>query len=86
MPSKEEYDRYAAELNRRFEELTAWAIANWPKKDYPLLESDFSRSRREIAEIIGPKLGDADGQGPGPGAGRPKGEAPFVDMNPMPWP
>jgi hypothetical protein len=86
MPSKEECDRYAAELNRKFEELTAWAIANWPKKDFPLLKSDFSQSRREIANIMGPKLGDGDTQDHGPGAGRRRGDAPFVDMNPMPWP
>lgn len=84
MASKEEYDQYAAELNRRFDELTGWAIAHWPKKDFPLLASDFDRSRREIAGIIGPKLGDVD-TGP-PASGNGKDAAPFVDMNPMPWP
>jgi hypothetical protein len=84
MASKEECDKYAAELNRRFEELTSWAIANWPKKEFPLLKSDFSDSRREIGRIIGPKLGDPDGGAPA--SEKDKDSAPFIDMNPMPWP
>jgi hypothetical protein len=84
MASKEECDKYAAELTQRFEELTRWAISNWPRKDFPLLASDFSDSRREIGNIIGPKLGDGDESVPASGSG--KDAAPFIDMNPMPWP
>ncbi len=60
MASKEEYDRYAAELTRRFDEYAQWAIANWPNADFPLLDSDFAESRRELSGIIGPKLGEPD--------------------------
>ena len=84
MASKEECDRYAAELNRRFEELTSWAITHWPDKNFPLLKSDFNQSRREIAGIIGPKLGDGDSGSSTPG--NDKDAAPFIDMKPMPWP
>lgn len=84
MASKEESDRYAAELTQRFEELTNWAIANWPKKEFPLLQSDFSEARREISEIAGPKLGDGEG-GPA-GAGIAHGSLQYRDVNPMPWP
>lgn len=84
MASKQEHDKYAVELTRRFEELTKWAIANWPNKDFPLLPSDFDASRRELSEIVGPKLGDGDGPTSpfpeDPDAGQ------FRDMNPMPWP
>jgi hypothetical protein len=84
MASKEECDRYAAELTQRFEELARWAIANWPKKDFPLLSSDFSESRREIGGIVGSKLGDAsDDDVP---SDRRRGAGQYVDMNPMPWP
>ena len=84
MASKEECDRYAAELTQRFDELTRWAIANWPKKDFPLLSSDFSESRREIGGIVGSKLGDASNDD---GAlDRRRGSSQYVDMNPMPWP
>lgn len=84
MASKEECDRYAAELTQRFEELSRWAIANWPKKDFPLLSSDFAESRREIGGIVGPKLGDASDEGVSSDRRRSSGE--YVDMNPMPWP
>lgn len=84
MASKEECDNYAAELNARFEEFTKWAMEHWPKKEFSLLRSDFTESYREIAQIAGPKLGDGNTDTPEP----PKADssAPFVDMNPMPWP
>lgn len=94
MASMEQYDRYAAELTGRFEELEKWAIANWPKEDVPLLHSDFDASRREISQIVGPKLGDPDG-GDGTnaqagdqisGAGVSRNEPDFRDVTPMPWP
>lgn len=93
MASKEEYDRYAQDLTQRFDELVQWAIAHWPRTDFPLMRSDFDASRRELADILGPKLGD-----PEPGAQNeaqdpflPPGMAPerggeFRDQNPMPWP
>jgi len=84
MASKEECDRYAAELTRRFEELTHWAIANWPKKEFPLLESDFCDARREIGEIVGPKLGEGEPGNSAPGI--PSNSGQFRDVNPMPWP
>lgn len=84
MASKEECDRYAAELTQRFEELSRWAIANWPKKDFPLLSSDFAESRREIGGIVGSKLGDASDEGVS--SDRRRGSGEYVDMNPMPWP
>jgi hypothetical protein len=84
MASKEECDRYAAELTQRFEDLAKWAITNWPKKDFPLLRSDFSESSREISGIVGAKLGDAGSDNAGPG--RPRGSGQYVGMNPMPWP
>ena len=84
MASKAEYDKYAAELTQRFDELTRWAIENWPKREFPLLDSDFSASRRELGEILGPKLGDAgDANPPSPPDDEP---GQFIDMNPMPWP
>lgn len=86
MASKEECDQYAAELTRRFDELMQWALSNWPKPEYPLLSSDFSESRREISQIVGRKLGDAD-EGdavPRPAFGGDDGQ--YRDVNPMPWP
>jgi len=83
MASKEECDEYAAELTRRFDEYVRWAIANWPKREFPLLSSDFNASRREISQIAGPKLGEGESATPGvanPNAGQ------FRDVSPMPWP
>lgn len=84
MASNEEFDRYAAELTQRFEELTKWAIANWPKKEFPLLESDFRESRREIGTIIGPKLGEGESTSSAPAI--PAKSEQYRDVNPMPWP
>jgi hypothetical protein len=84
MASKEECDQFAAALTERFDELTGWAIENWPKKEFPLLQSDFTDSRREIGEIIGPKLGEGDENLPSSQKG--DDSAPYIDMNPMPWP
>jgi hypothetical protein len=83
MASKQECDQYAVALTERFEELTRWAMENWPNREFPLLRSDFDASRREIAEIVGPKLGDC-GAETKPGSNT--DDPPFVDMNPAPWP
>lgn len=94
MASKEEHDRYAAELTRRFEEFTRWAISNWPDKRFPLVESDFRAARRELAEIAGPKLGEGDPEPVERGNAGRENTAPgipidaqqFVDVTPAPWP
>jgi len=86
MASKEECDQYAAELTRRFDELVQWALANWPKPEFPLLSSDFTQSRREISQIVGPKLGDADEHDSAPGPAFGNEDRQFRDINPMPWP
>ncbi len=83
MTTKEEYDQYAAELTRRFDEYVQWAITHWPKREFPLLPSDFSASRREISQIVGPKLGDSEESN---SAGLNRNAGQFRDMNPMPWP
>jgi hypothetical protein len=81
MADKKQCDQYASELARRFEELTHWAVDNWPLRDTPLLLSDFETSRKEFGAIIGPRLS----QGRGDPAS--SDEAPqYVQVNPAPWP
>jgi hypothetical protein len=85
MATRKECDQYAAELNERFEGLVQWAIQNWPHKNFPLLMSDFAASRREIGTILGPKLGDDDGDAES--ASSEINEHPaYVSTTPMPWP
>ena len=86
MASKEECDRYAEELTRRFDELVQWAMANWPKPEFPLLSSDFTQARREISEIVGPKLGDAEIQDDTPRPAFGGDDNQYRDVTPMPWP
>lgn len=81
MASKEELDRYAAELVQRFDELTRWAMSNWPRPEFPLMQSDFTEARKEISRIVGPKLGDPDA----PPSQEPS-KRQYIDMNPAPWP
>ncbi|HEY4541723.1 MAG TPA: hypothetical protein VIG66_05040 [Noviherbaspirillum sp.] len=85
---KAEYDRYAAELNERFESFVEWAMNNWPRPNYPLMPSDFDAARRVVAEIAGPKLGEPDAAKdvPDPPGLQPERKSPFRDTNPMPWP
>ena len=86
MATKQECDQYAAELTQRFDDLVKWAIANWPKPEFPLLSSDFSESRRELSRIIGPKLGDSDDTGSPPGPAFGDNDRQYRDVTPMPWP
>lgn len=84
MASKKDCDIYAAQLAYRFEELTKWAIENWPNKEFPLLDSDFSASRRELGEILGRKLSEGEDISSDSKGDADKGQ--FINMNPMPWP
>lgn len=89
MASKEQCDRYAEELAQRFEDFTKWAVAHWPREDFPLLQSDFNQSRRELGQIIGAKLGDGDDGSDEALPQTPHGRSDagqYRDMNPMPWP
>jgi len=76
-------DEYASELLRRFEDLTHWAIAHWPEKNYPLMQSDFANARREISVILGRRLQEGVSSTP-----RPSGpdDAEYIELNPTPWP
>jgi hypothetical protein len=81
MADQNQRDQYAAELARRFEEFTEWAIAHWPHTESPLLASDFEASRKELGEILGPKLGADENNTP---AAVPDRQ--YVQVNPAPWP
>jgi hypothetical protein len=83
MASKEQLDQYAAELIARFDDLTKWAIENWPRQDFPLMHSDFAESRREFSKIAGPKLGEGE---PQTTAAPAEQDRQYRDMNPAPWP
>jgi hypothetical protein len=85
MSDKEQYDRYAAEFAQRFEAFINWAMENWPNRNFPLMQSDFSKSRKEIAQILGPKLGEGEGNA-NPPPETDKDMPQYVDMNPTPWP
>ncbi|RJG00360.1 hypothetical protein [Noviherbaspirillum sedimenti] len=76
-------DEYASELARRFEEFTHWAIASWPQKNYPLMQSDFAEARREISVILGRKLQEGQTSIAAPSA---QESAQYIDVNPAPWP
>lgn len=88
MSTKDDYDRFAAEMVRRFEDFVSWSKENWPDRQAPLLDSDFIAARKEIGEMVGPRLGD--GQRPANGeinAASPVDDgAQYVQVTPMPWP
>ena len=51
MKNKEQCDQFAVEMAGRFEDFAKWAIEHWPSGGYPLLQSDFSESRKEVARL-----------------------------------
>lgn len=81
MASKEECEQFAAELLQRFEAMTAWATTHWPRRDFPLMASDFAESRKELSLILGPKL-----EAGAPSGGDSTDAGQYIDLNPMPWP
>lgn len=83
MATKEECDRYATEVAHRFEEFTQWAIANWPNKNFPLLSSDFTESRKEVGMILGNKLHEGQTSTDSGNEGDSKQ---YIDVTPAPWP
>lgn len=83
MTTKDDYDRFAAEMVRRFEDFTTWAKENWPDTQSPLLDSDFASMRKEIAEMVGPRLGDSYGENAPEPADH---TTQYVNVTPMPWP
>jgi hypothetical protein len=80
MADKKQCDQYASELARRFDELTRWAIDNWPRRDTPLMPSDFEASRREFGALLGARLNQGHDAPPG------KEQQQYVQINPAPWP
>lgn len=78
------YDLYSAELVQRFEALTDWAIAHWPRSQAPLMKSDFDGAQRDIARILGPMLGDGESASESAADGAYARQ--YVDVTPMPWP
>src|SRR4051812_6067536 len=84
MTDKERYDAFASAFMQRYDELVHWAMVNWPNEKFPLMASDFAESRREISQILGPKLGDPEPSRPSYGSG--KKEPQYLDVSPAPWP
>lgn len=87
MSDKETRDRFAKEMARRFDEFTAWAIEHWPVKSFPLMQSDFVESGKEISEILGSRLAvDEDAGGGNGNTTQSEYEPQYVSVTPMPWP
>lgn len=84
MTNKEQCDKFASEMAQRFEDFVKWTIENWPDKEHPLLQSDFSESRKEIGHVLGVKLNEGQtSASPSPSA---ENSAQYVNVNPAPWP
>lgn len=81
MEAKEQMEVFRKELIRRFDELTHWAVDNWPDKSRPLSAVDFVAIRQQMA-AAGDKPGESGKQGLDPSEGGPQ----YIDMDPAPWP
>jgi hypothetical protein len=83
MATKEQCDQYADDVAAKFEAFTQWAIENWPHRDYPLMQSDFAESRKEIGLILGNRLREVQN---GSDSRSTKDQKQYVHVNPAPWP
>ncbi|SNS83399.1 hypothetical protein SAMN06265795_107107 [Noviherbaspirillum humi] len=83
MTSREEIDAFRSELLRRFDELTHWAVDNWPDRQRPLTAVDFAPMREHFARAgEPPEHLRQEEPPPDPAAGGPQ----FRDVDPAPWP
>jgi hypothetical protein len=75
---------FAAEMKRRFDELTEWAIAHSPNQNAPLRKADFELCRREIEKLADRDfdMSERNARVPEPSENGPQ----YVNMNPTPWP
>lgn len=81
MDTQEQMQAFRNELIRRFDELTHWAIDNWPDKGRPLTAVDFVQIREQMA-VAGVSREDVDKQKREPSEGGPQ----YRDIDPTPWP
>ncbi|HEV7816155.1 MAG TPA: hypothetical protein VGP06_13775 [Janthinobacterium sp.] len=73
--------QFVHELERRFEEVQQWAIANWPDPEHPLSSSNFVEARKEIL-ALGQMSSEINRHAPEPADGGPQ----YVSTTPAPWP
>lgn len=84
MTGNNQYDAFAAEASSRFEEFVQWTIDNWPKKDSPLLPSDFDQARRDMKNHLSHKLSaQADAHA---GTTQKEEQIQYLPVSPAPWP
>lgn len=85
MENKQDRDtthaQFRSELQRRFDALEQWAIAQWPDQARPLSHADFSPMRYELT-VLGGKLNHDSQRLPEPSEGGPQ----YINMNAAPWP
>jgi hypothetical protein len=84
MSGKPENTRIAAEMEKRLDEFTMWAIANWPDRNAPLTTADFDPVRRKIASLRGQgtDIEERNAAIPEPADSGPQ----YVNVTPSPWP
>jgi hypothetical protein len=81
MENKDPIRQFVNELERRFEEVQQWAIANWPDQERPLTSSNFVEARKEIL-ALGRMTSELNHKAPEPSEGGPQ----YVSTAPAPWP
>jgi hypothetical protein len=82
----EEVERFSADMARRFEEFTRWAIEAWPNRGFPLLGSDFDTARGEMRAIMAEKLRQGASLPPDKNPDDDDPPIQYRNVNPSPWP
>lgn len=83
MDDKNDIRQFINELERRYSEVQAWAISNWPDQEHPLTLSNFVEARKEVLALGHRQMNSALK----PRAAEPADGGPqYVSTAPAPWP
>lgn len=81
----QDMSRFAGELERRFDELQAWALDNWPEtaqRPSPSEVASLLASARRRILSTAPMDSETNQQVPEPADGGPQ----YISTTPAPWP
>lgn len=83
MDDNSDIRQFINELERRYSEVQAWAISNWPDQEHPLTLSNFVEARKEVLALGHQHMTSRiNQQAPEPADGGPQ----YVSTAPAPWP
>ena len=81
MTDQNEKERFAADLEQRFQDVMQWALTTWPDPEHPIAPGDFEDVHKAV-QAIAHRVRHPSGEALAPS----EGGAQFVSIVPAPWP